>query len=126
MRVIANLHRNTMSSVTLLMRGCKVMYTDHSKIIMVTKGRMKLTFKLKSDNLYHMKVNGSQEDNAEGGMIDMRALHKLLETYMQMTQKHGTVSLGRVRLGWLRIEEKQSKRARTDPKRVLGQCAETV
>ena len=82
MRVIANLRKDVVSSVIVLMKGCRVVYANHSKIIMVTKSNMKLIFKLESDDLYYVKINGSREDNTEGGMIDMRALHKLLKTYM--------------------------------------------
>ena len=48
----------------------------------------------------------------------MKALHRFLETYIQVTQRRGIFSLGRVRLGWLSIEEKQPKQPRMNVARV--------
>ena len=51
--------------VIVLSRGCKVVYANYSKIIVITKGKTKLTFKLRGDSLYYMKVNGSHKDEEE-------------------------------------------------------------
>ncbi len=42
MRVIANLWMDVVSSVIVLMKGCRVVCANHSKIVMVTKSNMKL------------------------------------------------------------------------------------
>jgi hypothetical protein len=44
--------------------------------------------------------------------MDMKALRRLIETHARMKQRHETVSPGKVKLGWLRIN-KQSKRIGT-------------
>ena len=112
MRVIAKLREDTKSSVIVLTKGCKVVYSDCHKIVMISKGQLKLTFKLKRDNQYHMRVEGNGDDNAEGEKMDMKALRRLLETHARMKQRHERVSPGKVKLGWLRIN-KQSKRIGT-------------
>jgi hypothetical protein len=105
MRVIGSLRKDMMSSIIVLTKGCKVVYAKYCRIKVVTTGNMKLSFKLKSDGLYHVKIDVKCEDNEEEESIDMETLNKFLETYVRVTQRHGMISPGRVRLGWLGIQE---------------------
>jgi hypothetical protein len=43
-RVMTNFHRNIRSLPILLSRGCTIMYANYSKIVVATKGGVKLTF----------------------------------------------------------------------------------
>ena len=46
-QVMANFHRNIASLPILLSKGCKVVYANYSKIIVATKGDVKLTLDAK-------------------------------------------------------------------------------
>ena len=85
MRVIGNLCKDTVSSIIVLTKGCKVVYANYSIVIVVTTGNMKLTFKLKGDGLYHVKINVRHKNNEEEENIDMKTMHRFLETYTRVT-----------------------------------------
>ena len=113
-RVMENFHRNIVSLSILLSKGCKIMYANYSKIIVVTKGDIMLTFRRQTDDLYYMKVTwmkaevrdslvmetseDHKDDNKEGksndiGKVDINVLHEFLnhvgETQIRTTAKVG-------------------------------------
>ena len=80
-----------MSSIIVLTKGCKVVYANYSKVKVVATGNMKLSFKLKGDGLYHVKIDVRHKDNEEEENINMETLNTFLETYTRVTQRRGMI-----------------------------------
>ena len=75
-QVMANFHRNIVSLPILLSKGCKVVYANCSKIIVTTKGDVKVTFRCQADNLYYMRVKRTKAEVGDGLVMETSEDHK--------------------------------------------------
>ena len=75
-RVMTNFHRNIVSLPILLSRGCTIVYANYSKIVVATKGGVKLTFRQKADDLYYMRVKRAKTTNGDGLVMEVNEKNK--------------------------------------------------
>jgi hypothetical protein len=70
-RVMPNFHRNIVSLPILLSKGCTVVFANYSKIVVATKGDVKLTFLRKDDDLYYMRVKRAKLANGDSLVMEV-------------------------------------------------------
>ncbi len=75
-RVMTNFHRNIVSLPVLLAKGCNVVYANYTKIIIATKGGVKLTFRRKADDLYYVRVKRTKETTKDGVVMEVNQDNK--------------------------------------------------
>ncbi len=75
-QVIENFYRNIVNLSILLAKGYKVVYANYSKIVVATKGNMKLTFRCQADDLYYMKVKRTKTEVKDGLVMETSEDHK--------------------------------------------------
>jgi hypothetical protein len=70
-RVMPNFHRNIVSLPLLLSKGCTIVYANYTKIVVATKGGVKLTFRRKADDLYYMRVKRTKATTEDGVVMEV-------------------------------------------------------